>query len=160
MCLPFGTLFREIWYSDGGGSSETKEPELHKLGVFGANYCKKHPIWSKSDAFLSKMVYWWAGNWPKIGIEKVKFFEVRQAHPRTILVYPLSPRTTYSFFVQANNLLWIEWFGSLSCDWTCDQSEAWQSLEFPEAKPGAQWRSQGPPGWATRPPGGPKWGRK
>ena len=25
---------------------------------------------------------------------------------------------------------------------------------------GYQWRSQGLPGWATRPPGGPKWGRK
>ena len=44
MCLPFGALFREIWYSDRGVSSEMKEPKLHKLGVFWANYCKKHPI--------------------------------------------------------------------------------------------------------------------
>ena len=54
MCLPFGALFREIWYSDGGVSSEVMEPKLHKLGVFWANYCKKHPIWAKLCAFLSK----------------------------------------------------------------------------------------------------------
>ena len=39
----------------GGGSSETKEPKLHKLGVFWTNYCKKHQIWSKLGAFLPKM---------------------------------------------------------------------------------------------------------
>ena len=65
MCLPFGALFREIWYSDRGFSSETKEPKLHKLSVFWANCCKKHPIWSKLGAFLSKMVYWWVGNLAK-----------------------------------------------------------------------------------------------
>ena len=60
--LPFGALFRKIWYRDRGFSSETKEPKLHKLGVFLANYCKKRPIWSKLGAFLSKMVYWWVAN--------------------------------------------------------------------------------------------------
>ena len=56
MYLPFGALFREIWYRDGGGggSSETKEPKLHKLGVFWANYRKKHPISPKLGAFLLK----------------------------------------------------------------------------------------------------------
>ena len=44
MCLPFGALFPEIWYSNRGVSSEIKEPKLHKLGVFWAIYCKKHPI--------------------------------------------------------------------------------------------------------------------
>ena len=57
----------------GGFSSETKEPKLHKVGVFWANYCEKHPIWSKLGAFLSKLVYWWVGNWAKYGIEKVRF---------------------------------------------------------------------------------------
>ena len=57
MCLPFGVVFREIWYSDRGFSSETKEPKLHKLCVFWANSCKKHPILSKLGAFLLKMVY-------------------------------------------------------------------------------------------------------
>ena len=65
MCLPFGALFREIWYSDRWFSSETKEPKLHKLDIFWANYCKKHPIWSKLGAFRSKMVYWWVGNLAK-----------------------------------------------------------------------------------------------
>ena len=56
----FWGAFLQIWYSvitDRGFSSETKEPKLHKLGVFWANYCKKHPFWSKLDAFFSKMVY-------------------------------------------------------------------------------------------------------
>ena len=86
MCLPFGSLFHEIWYSDRGFSSETKEPKLHKLGVFWANYCKKHPIWSKLGVFLSKMVYWWVGNLAKNWYRDSQIFEVRQAHPRTILV--------------------------------------------------------------------------
>ena len=86
MCLPFGAIFREIWYSDRGVSSETKEPKLHKLGVFWANCCKKHPIWSKLGDFLSKMVYWWVGNLAKYWYRDSQIFKVRQAHPRTILV--------------------------------------------------------------------------
>ena len=73
MCLPFGALFREIWYSDRGFSSEIKEPKLHKLGVFGANYCKKHPIWSNWVLFFRK---WYTDGWEirqKIGIEIVRF---------------------------------------------------------------------------------------
>ena len=63
MYLPFGALFGKIWYCDReggreGDSSEMKEPKLHELGVFWVDYCKKHPIWSKLWAFLSKMVYW------------------------------------------------------------------------------------------------------
>ena len=73
MYLPFGALFREIWYSDRGVSSETKEPKLHKLGVFGAKYCKKHPIWSNCVLFFRK---WYTDGWEirqKIGIEIVRF---------------------------------------------------------------------------------------
>ena len=86
MCLPFGALFAKFGIAIGGFSSETKEPKLHKLGVFWANYCKKHPIWSKLGAFLSKMVYWWVGNLAKNWYRDSQIFEVRQAHPRTILV--------------------------------------------------------------------------
>ena len=59
MSLPFEVLFGEMWYSDrgGGGSSEMKDTKLQKLGVFWANYCKKHPVLSKLGANLSKMVY-------------------------------------------------------------------------------------------------------
>ena len=57
MCLPFGALFREISYSDREFSLEMKAPKLHKLGVFWANYCKKHPILTKLGGFLSKMGY-------------------------------------------------------------------------------------------------------
>ena len=57
MCLPFGVFFTKFGIAIGGFSSETKEPKFHKLGVFWTKYCKKHPIWSKLGAFLSKMVY-------------------------------------------------------------------------------------------------------
>ena len=84
-CL-LGHFFAKFGIAIGGFSSETKEPKLHKLGVFWANYCKKHPIWSKLGAFLSKMVYWWVGNLAKNWYRDSQIFEVRQAHPRTILV--------------------------------------------------------------------------
>ena len=84
-CL-LGYFFAKFGIAIGGFSSETKEPKLHKLGVFWANYCKKHPIWSKLGAFLSKMVYWWVGNLSKNWYRDSQIFEVRQAHPRTILV--------------------------------------------------------------------------
>ena len=84
-CL-LGHLFAKFGIAIGGFSSETKEPKLHKLGVFWANYCKKHPLWSKLGAFLSKMVYWWVENLAKNWYRDSQIFEVRQAHPRTILV--------------------------------------------------------------------------
>ena len=51
MCLPFGALFRKIWYSDRGFSSEAEEPKLDKLGVFWAKYCKKAPNLVKLGCF-------------------------------------------------------------------------------------------------------------
>ena len=92
--LPRPYFWKPVWHTPTnkklsappGFSSETKEPKLHKLGVFGANYCKKHPIWSTLGAFLSKMVYWWVGNLAKNWYRDSQIFEVRQAHPRTILV--------------------------------------------------------------------------
>ena len=50
-----------------------KEPKLHKLGVFGANHCKKHPILSNWVLFFRK---WYTAGWEirqKIGIEIVRF---------------------------------------------------------------------------------------
>ena len=41
-CL-LGHFFAKFDIAIGGFSSETKEPKLHKLGVFWANYCKKAP---------------------------------------------------------------------------------------------------------------------
>ena len=35
MCLPFGVLFRGIWYSDRGFLSVTKEPKFKNLGKTG-----------------------------------------------------------------------------------------------------------------------------
>ena len=58
----------------GGFSSETKELKLHKLDVFGANYCKKHPIWSNWVLSFRK---WCTDGWEirqKIGIEIVRLF--------------------------------------------------------------------------------------
>ena len=39
MCLPFGALFREIWQSDQGFFIRDEGAQIHKLGVFYANYC-------------------------------------------------------------------------------------------------------------------------
>ena len=49
-----GRFFAKFGIAIGGFSSEMMEPKLHKLGVFWATYCKKHPIWAKLGAFLSK----------------------------------------------------------------------------------------------------------
>ena len=46
---------------------------------------KKHPIWAKLGAFLSKMVYWWVGNQVKNWYGEGQIFETRQAHPCSIL---------------------------------------------------------------------------
>ena len=78
----FWGAFLEIWYSDrGGGSSdaETKEPKLHKLGVFWVNYCKKHLVWVKLGACFSKMVYWWVGNGVENWYRERQIFEIRPA---------------------------------------------------------------------------------
>ena len=73
MCLSFGVLFREIWYSDRWVFIRDEGAQIQKLGIFWANYGKKHPIWAKLDAFLSKRYTdGWVIGW-KIGIEKVKF---------------------------------------------------------------------------------------
>ena len=45
-----------------GFSSQTKLPNLHKLGGFWANYSKKHMIWAKLSVFCTKLVYWWVLN--------------------------------------------------------------------------------------------------
>ena len=71
-CL-LGHFFTKFGIAIGGFSSETKEPKLHKLGVFWANYCKRHPIWSKWVLFFRK---WYTDGWEiwqKIGIEIVRF---------------------------------------------------------------------------------------
>ena len=70
-CL-LGHFFAKFGIAIGRFSSETKEPKLHKLGVFWANYCKKHPIWSKLGAFWKWYTDGWE-IWQKIGIETVRF---------------------------------------------------------------------------------------
>ena len=58
-CL-LGRFFAKFGIAIGEFSSETKEPKLHKLGVFGANYCKKHPVWSIWVLFVWK---WYTDRW-------------------------------------------------------------------------------------------------
>ena len=73
MCLPFGALFREIWYSDRGGgvSSEMKEPKLH-IGVYLGQIIIKSTQFSQNWVlFFPK---WYTDGWKirqKVGIEKV-----------------------------------------------------------------------------------------
>ena len=66
-CL-LGFYFTKFDIVIGGFLSEMKEPKLHKLGVFWANYGKNHPIWARLDVIFSKMVlgaYWWVDNCAK-----------------------------------------------------------------------------------------------
>ena len=60
--VPFQVLFCKIWYSDRWVFIRDEGAQIPKLGVFWANYCKKHPIWSKLGAFLSEKVHWWEDN--------------------------------------------------------------------------------------------------
>ena len=106
-CL-LGHLFAKFGIAIVGFSSETREPKLHKLGVFWANYCKKHPIWSKLGAFLSKMVYWWVGNLAKNWYRDSQIFEVRKAHPRTIVVKEPPPGRCLSLLLPALFLLHVK----------------------------------------------------
>ena len=95
MCLPFGALFHEIWYSDRGGgvSSEAEESKLHKLGYFGQIIVKTTQFGQNWVLFFQKWyrAYWWVGNWTKNWYRESQSFKVLQAHSRTILVR-VSPR--------------------------------------------------------------------
>ena len=139
-CL-LGRFFAKFGIAIGGFSSQTKEPKLHKFGVFCANYFKKHPIWLKLGAFLSKIVYWWVGNnWPKIGIEKVRFStSVMYIHVQFWWKYP----------PPGSELM------SMSFSWTCSfnssmvnhilkhikrHREVYYTLEFLHDKGSVLWR--------------------
>ena len=52
----FWGSFSVVWF---GFHQRQGNPNL---SVFWANYCKKHPIWLKLGAILSKIVYWWVEN--------------------------------------------------------------------------------------------------
>ena len=99
MYIPFGVLFCVIWYSDRGFLSPKKVPNLHKLGVFWANYClKKHPIWAKLGVFRTKLVYWWMLNWDKNKHSESQNFKVGQAYPRRkIFEEPPLPRVNFTY---------------------------------------------------------------
>ena len=75
------SLFRCYFVIFGMFSSEMKEPELHELGVFWANYGKKHQIWAELGAFLSKLVYWRVDNCVKL-VQRSKVWHV---NPRKLL---------------------------------------------------------------------------
>ena len=55
-CL-LGCFFRKVWYSGQWVFIRDEGAQIQELGVFGANYCTKYPIWAKLGAFLSKKVY-------------------------------------------------------------------------------------------------------
>ena len=71
-----------------GFSSETKEPKLHKLGVFWVNNNKKHLIWANLKCFSTEngTIYWWVGDWVKNWYGESPIFEVQLAHSHTIFV--------------------------------------------------------------------------
>ena len=83
MCLPFGVLFREIWYSDRWVSSEMKEPKNKNYIL--SKLLQKTPNLGKIMCFSIKKVYRWVSNWAQNWYRESQIFKVRQAHPRTIL---------------------------------------------------------------------------
>ena len=65
MCLPFGPFFMNFGKAMLD-SPQTKVPNLHKLGIFWVNYCKKHPIWAKLGVCYPELLYWWVVNGDKL----------------------------------------------------------------------------------------------
>ena len=74
MCVPFGVLFRKIWYTDRGVFIRDEIAQISKLGVFWANYSKKHTQFGQNWVLFYRKLY--TDGWvirEKIGIEKVRF---------------------------------------------------------------------------------------
>ena len=76
MCLPFGALFHEIWYRDGGGGSHQRRrgPNYIKWVYFGQIIVKSTQFGQNWVLFFRK---WYTDRWEfrqKIGtgIEKVR----------------------------------------------------------------------------------------
>ena len=88
-CL-LGCYFAKFGTVIGRFSTEMKVPKLHKLGVFGANYGKKHPIWG-CFSFVNGIGP--TDGWiivRKIGIEGVKFVRSsKHIHVQVWRKYPL-----------------------------------------------------------------------
>ena len=114
----------------GGFSSEMKKPKLKNWVYFEQITVKKHPIWAKLGALLSKMVYWWVGNLARNWYRESQIFNARYAHPRMILgrVPPMGPKgLTYlvsepslvpikrSFFFQRGKFYIFSWSWQCSC---------------------------------------------
>ena len=85
MCLPFGGLFRKIWYSDGGGVIRD-EGALINWVYFGQIFVKSTQFGQNWVLFFRK---WYTDGWEigqKNWYRESQIFEVRQAHPHTILL--------------------------------------------------------------------------
>ena len=114
VCL-LGGYFTKFGIVISGFSSMIKELKLYKLGVIWANYSKKHTIWTKLGAFLSKMVYWWVDNCAKNWYRESQIFKVQQAHPYTILAKVSPARgVTGKFFWGAKSFFLI-FFPGVKC---------------------------------------------
>ena len=84
-------LFCKIWYRDRWVSSETKEPRLKNWVYFEQIIAKSTQFGQNGVLSIEKRYTdeWVIGQ--KIGIEKVEIFELRQAHPHTILAKVTPP---------------------------------------------------------------------
>ena len=75
MCLPFGALFREIWYSDRGGGfhQRRRSPNYINWVYFGQIVVKSTQFDPNWVLFFRK---WYTDGWEiwqKIGIEIIRF---------------------------------------------------------------------------------------
>ena len=87
MCLPFGVLFPEIWYSEQRIFIRDEGTQITiNLVYFGQIIVKSTQFGQNLVLFLLKMVYWWVGNWTKNWYRESQIFKVWQAYPGMILL--------------------------------------------------------------------------
>ena len=88
----FWGAFREIWFSDRGGFIRAEGSPNYIYWVYLAHIIVKSAQFGQFGCFSFENSILMGGKLgKKIGIEIVRFFEVRQAHPSTILVKVTPP---------------------------------------------------------------------
>ena len=89
MCLPFGALFRKIWYSDQGVFIRDEAAQIQKIGYILGQMFKSTQFGQNWVLFFRKWYIDGCGIRQKIGIEIVRFSRSgRHIHVRFWWKYP------------------------------------------------------------------------
>ena len=86
MCLTFGMLFREIWYSDWGFHQRRRSPNYISWVYFGQIIVKSTLFGQNWVLFFRKWYTMGGKCGKKLVSRESQIFEVWQAHAHTILV--------------------------------------------------------------------------